>query len=120
MSAGRYALPEFGIAKGMERTLAAWEHAAARGALKVDYHGVQPVAEAGGVPCYTLKRKCEPPEEDGLTMVVTCFDTEHWLQVGNVLTGANDQRIAAYYFRDVVLNPDFPPDQFDASAVKRD
>jgi hypothetical protein len=120
MAAGRYALPEFGIAKGTERSLAAWETAAARGALKVEYVGVRPLSEAGGVPCYMLKRTCAPPEEDGLVTVETCFDTEHWLQVGNVLTGSGDQRIAAYYFKDIVLNPDFPPDQFDASAVKHD
>jgi hypothetical protein len=120
MAAGRYALPEFGIAKGMERTLAAWQAAAAHGSLKVEYMGIRPVSEAGGVSCYVLRRTCDPPEEDGLVRVETCFDTLHWLQVGNLLTAAGDQPIAAYYFRDLVLNPDFPPDQFEAAAVKRD
>jgi hypothetical protein len=120
MSAGRYALPEFGIAKGMERTLAAWHVAADRGSLKVEYLGVRPVPEAGGVLCFVFRRTCDPPEEDGLIRVETCFDTDNWLQVGNVLTGAGDQPIAAYYFRDLVLNPDFPPNQFEAAAVKRD
>jgi hypothetical protein len=118
MAAGRYALPEFGIAKGMERTLAAWQAAAARGALKIEYLGVMPKPEVGGVPCYVFKRTCDPPEEDGLVAVETYFDTDHWLQVGNALTGANDQRIAAYFFSDLQLNPQFPPEQFDPAALK--
>ncbi|HEY1378492.1 MAG TPA: DUF1571 domain-containing protein, partial [Gemmataceae bacterium] len=115
MAAGRYALPEFGLAKGTERTLAAWQAAADRGRLKVEYLGVKPVAEAGDVPCYVLRRTCDPPEEDGVVTVEVSFDTDHWLQVGNVLTAGGNQRVAAYYFRDLVLNPDFPPAQFDAA-----
>jgi hypothetical protein len=117
-NASRYALPEFGIAKGTERTLAAWEHAAARGALKVEYLGVRTVAEAGGVPCYVLRRTCDPPEENGVVTVEVSFDAAHWLQVGNVLTAAGNELIAAYYFRDLNLNPVFGADQFDAKQVK--
>ncbi len=119
MDAGRYALPEFGLAKGTERTLAAWQAAADRGALKTEYLGIRPVAEAGGVPCHVLRRTCDPPE-DGVATVEVSFDTDHWLQVGNVLTAGDGQRVAAYYFRDLILNPDFPPNQFDAAAVKGD
>lgn len=120
LATSRYALPEFGIAKGMERTLAAWQAAASRGSLKVNYLGILPKAEVGGVKCYVFKRTCDPPEEDGLVTVETCFDTEHWLQVGNALAGPNDQRIAAYLFRDIVLNPEFPADQFEPAVLKRD
>jgi hypothetical protein len=118
MNASRYALPEFGIAKGTERTLAAWEHAADRGKLKVEYLGVRSVPEAGNVPCHVLRRTCDPPEEDGVVRVDISVDTNHWLQVGNVLTAAEDQLIAAYYFRDLVLNPDFPAHQFDPKSVR--
>jgi Protein of unknown function (DUF1571) len=118
MNASRYALPEFGMAKGTERSLAAWERAAARGALKVEYLGIRPVPEAGGVPCYVLRRTCDIPEEDGVVAVDVSVDVAHWLQVGNVLTAAENQPIAAYYFRDIVLNPVFAPDQFDARVVK--
>jgi hypothetical protein len=117
-NASRVALPEFGMAKGTERTLAAWERAAAHGSLKVEYLGVRPVPEVGGLPCYVLRRTCDPPEEDGVVTVEMSFDVAHWLQVGNVLLAAGNQPIAAYYFRDVVLNPTFAPDQFDARAVK--
>jgi hypothetical protein len=118
MAAGRYAMPDFGIAKGTERTLAAWHTAKDRGSLKVEYLGIRPIPEVGGVPCHVLRRTCDPPEEDGLVTVETCFDTAHWLQIGNSLTTATGARIAAYYFRDLVLNPDFTPTQFDAAAIK--
>jgi hypothetical protein len=117
-NASRYALPEFGIAKGTERTLAAWERAKANGRLKVDYIGIRPVPEAGGAPCYILRRSCDPPEEDGIVSVEVNVDTAHWLQVGNILTAAGNELVAAYYFRDLTLNPTFAPNQFDAKAVK--
>jgi hypothetical protein len=119
-SAGRYPLPEFGIGKGTERTLRAWEAAKGRDNLKVEYLGVREVPEAGGVKCYVLRRTCDPPEEDGIATVEVSFDTEHWLQVGNVLKGADGRLVAAYFFRDLVLNPTFPPDQFDPAALERD
>ena len=46
------------------------------------------------------------------------FDVAHWLQVGNVLTAADGQPIAAYYFRDIVLNPLFAPNQFDEKILR--
>jgi hypothetical protein len=119
MAAGRYAMPDFGIAKGTERTLAAWQAAQDRGSLKVEYLGIRTVREVGDVPCHVLRRTCNPPEEEGLVTVETCFDTTHWLQVGNSLTTAGDSRIAAYYFRDLILNADFAPTQFDAAALKQ-
>jgi len=117
-NASRVALPEFGIAKGTERTLAAWEHAAARGALKVEYPGVRSLPQAGGVPGYVLRRTCNPPEEDGVQTVEVSFDLVHCMQVGNVLTAADNELVAAYYFRDVAINPPFPADQFDPKQVK--
>jgi hypothetical protein len=118
MGTSRVALPEFGMAKGTERTLAAWEAAKAAGRLHVEYLGIETVGEVGNVPCYVLRRTCDPPEEDGLVTTIMSFDTAHWLQVGNVLKAANDQPIASYFFKDIVLNPDFSPNQFDPSAVK--
>jgi hypothetical protein len=117
-NASRYALPEFGIAKGTERTLAAMERAEAGNSLKVAYLGIRPVAEAGNVPCYILRRTCDPPEADGIATVEIEVDTAHWLQVGTVLTAAGNQPVASYFFRDVQLNPTFSPTQFDLKAVK--
>ena len=64
-----------------------------------------------------LKRTCDPPEEDGVVSVEVAFDVENWLQIANVLTAANNQRVGAYYFRDIVLNPAFSPDQFKRAAA---
>ena len=118
MSASRYALPEFGMAKGTERSIDAWEKAAANGKLHVEYVGLRPVVEVGSVPCYVLHRTCDPPEEDGVAAVEVYVDTKNWLQVGNVLKSTSGERIAAYFFSNVSLNPTFAADQFDAKAVK--
>ncbi len=119
-SAGRYPLPEFGLKKGTERTLAAWSAAQKRGELKVEYLGVRAIQEAGKKECYVLRRTCDPPAEEGIVSVEVAFDTEHWQQVANVLTAERDRKVGSYYFRDIVLNPEFPPDQFDKSALTKD
>lgn len=119
-AAGRYSLREFGLRKGTERTLAAWEAARNRGNLFVEYLGIKPVAECGGRECYILRRSCKPAEEDGVVSVEVAFDTQTWLQIGNVLTADGGKRIAAYHFRDVVINPTFAPDQFERAALTRD
>jgi hypothetical protein len=119
-SAGRYPLPEFGLKKGTERTLAAWTAAQKRGHLKAEYLGKRVIAEAGKKECYVLRRTCDPPEEEGIVSVEVAFDTEHWLQVANVLTAERGRKVGSYYFRDIVLNPEFPPDQFDKAAMTKD
>ncbi len=119
-NAGRYALPEFGLAKGTERTLVAWQAAQGRGDLRVEYLGVRPVPEAGGVRCYVLRRTCDPPEDDGVSVVEAAFDTEHWLQVGNRLTGPDGGLVASYYFHVLEVNPHFPPGTFERAALTRD
>jgi hypothetical protein len=119
-AAGRYPLPEFGLLKATERTLVAWAAAARRGALHTEYLGIRRVYEAGGVECYVLRRTCDPPEEDDIAVVEVAFDTARWLQVANVLTAPGGRLVGAYYFRDVRLNPEFPPDQFDRAALLRE
>lgn len=119
-SAGRYPLPEFGLKKGTERTLAAWTAAQKRGKLKVEYLGTRVIAEAGKKECHVLRRTCDPPEEEGIVSIEVAFDTEHWLQVANVLTAERGRKVGSYYFRDIVLNPQFAPDQFDRAAMTKD
>jgi hypothetical protein len=119
-SAGRYPLPEFGLKKGTERTLAAWTAAKKRGVLKYEFVGLRAIAEAGKKECYVLRRTCDPPEEEGIVSVEVAIDTEHWLQVANVLTAERGRKVGSYYFRDIVLNPEFPPDQFDRAALTKD
>jgi hypothetical protein len=117
---GRYPLTEFGIKIGVERTLGSWERARKDGALHVEYLGERKVPEVGGRRCWVLKRTgYKQPEEDGITELTTYFDQENWLQVGSVVKGAEGQVIGSYYFRDIQLNPKFPPDTFTVEVVKR-
>jgi hypothetical protein len=105
--AGRYTLPDFGIEKGTQRTLASWKAAQAKGQLNVEFLGEVKVPEAGDRSCYKLRRtKYAKPEEDGVTELTIYIDKETWLQVGSVLKGEKDQYIAQYFFRDIKLNPD--------------
>jgi hypothetical protein len=116
----RYSLPEFGIKIGMQRTLASWKRADKNHALRVEFLGVKRIQEVGGRPCWVLKRTdYAKPEEDGITGLTTYIDKENWLQVGTILKGQQNKLIGEYYFRDVKLNPDFPPDTFTRAALKR-
>jgi hypothetical protein len=116
---GRYTIKEFGIKKGMERTLASWKAADAKGELHVDYLGEVRVKEAGDRLCVGLRRtQYARPEMDGVTELTTYVDTENWLQVGSVLKGEEGKVIGAYYFRDLQLNPEFKPEQFTRAGIK--
>jgi hypothetical protein len=119
-AAGRYSLREFGMKKGTERTLAAWEAAQKRGNLHFEYLGIRPIPECDNRPCYVLRRTCDPPEDEGIVTVQVAFDVDNWLQVSNVLTAGDGRRVAAYHFREIVLNPAFAADQFERSALTRD
>ncbi len=117
---GRYPLTEFGIKIAMERTLGSWVNAKKEGALHVEYLGERKVPEVGGRRCWVLKRTgYKQPEEDGITELTTYIDQDTWLQVGSVVKGAEGHVLGAYYFRDIQLNPKFPPDTFTRAAVKR-
>jgi hypothetical protein len=119
-NSGRYPLTEFGIKVGMERTLGSWERARKDGAFHVEYLGERKVPEVGGRRCWVLKRTgYRQPEEDGITELTTYIDQENWLQVGSVVKGARGEVIGSYYFRDIQLNPKFPPDTFTVEAVRR-
>jgi hypothetical protein len=118
--AGRYSLPDCGIAQGTQRTLAYMRAAKAAGQLKVEFLGEVPLPEAGDRTCYKLRRaKYAKPEEDGVTDLTIYFDKETWLQVGSVLKGDNDQYIAQYFFRDIKLNPEFKPETFAKEALTK-
>jgi hypothetical protein len=116
---GRYPITEFGIRRGMERTLKSWQPARAEGALHVEYLGLYRVPLAGDRECYKLHRtRYARPENDGVTELTAYIDRETWLQVGTVLRGAEGQLIGEYFFQDIHLNPQFAPHQFDRSALK--
>jgi hypothetical protein len=117
---GRYSLPEFGLERGTQNTLAAWKDAHNKGELHIEYLGETKLKEAGDRTCYKLRRsKYAKPEEDGITELTIYIDKETWLQVGSVLKGENDQYIAQYYFRDIKLNPEFTEQTFKKEALTK-
>lgn len=117
---GRYALTEFGIKIGTQRTLASWERARKDNNLHVEFLGEKRIKEAGDRPCWVLKRThYKAPEEDGIDGLTMYIDKETWLQVGTVLKGAEGQLIGEYFFRDIKINPDFKPGTFTREALKR-
>jgi hypothetical protein len=114
---GRYFLNDFGLRKATAKTLRDWKAARDKGALQVEYLGVRKVRETGDKLCYTLRRTCKQPEEDGFTEVTIYVDKDTWLQVGTVLKGEDNKLIGEYTFRDIRINPKFKPDQFKPAAL---
>ncbi len=115
---GRYTVKEFGLRRGLQRTLDSFRAAQKDGALHVDYLGRQKVQEAGGRECFVLKRTgYKKPEEEGITQQTLFVDTQTWLLVGTILKGDKGQLIGEYFFRDIRLNPNFDRDQFTRKAL---
>ncbi|HEY8506314.1 MAG TPA: hypothetical protein VIL46_17140, partial [Gemmataceae bacterium] len=98
-------------------TYTAWKAARNRGAMRAEYLGLRRVPEADDRLCYVWTRHCDPPEDDGQTQVTVAIDAETWLQVSSELR-AGDELLARYHFRDLELNPTFPPDQFSPERLK--
>jgi len=135
--AARYGIEDFGIVLGSQRTLKSWSAVGDRGELDVEYLGLQPVPELDGKPCFALRRTCrtdtidpfllsEPPvavadknRPDAFRTVTIYFDPETWLQVGSRQLRADGELIGAYFFKDLVLNPTFAPDEFKAEGLKK-
>jgi hypothetical protein len=116
---GRYPLTEFGIKIGMERTLTSWKKAQKDDALHIEYLGVKRIKEAGDRLSWVLRRTgYRKPEGDGIAQLTIYVDKETWLQVGSILKGSEGQLIGEYFFRDIQLNPRFPPDTFTQEALK--
>jgi hypothetical protein len=119
-ASSRYTIRDCGILSASERALAAWQEAKRRGRLNVRYEGKRKVPEVGGRWCYVLRRHAfDRPEADGVTGQTIYVDVETLLQLGSVETGDGEELIGKYYFRDVELNPAFPPAQFSEEALKR-
>jgi hypothetical protein len=116
---GRYTMREFGLKKGMERTLKSWKAARDKDELHVEYLGERKVKEAGDRPCFALHRdRYARPENDGVLELTVYIDKETYLQVGSTVKGEDGKLIGEYFFRDIHLNPDFKADQFTREALK--
>ena len=102
----------------MERTLASWVCAQKRGCLHIEYLGLKPIPELNNRVCYILHRTgYDKPEHDGVTDLVAYIDKETWLHTGSVLRDAKGELIAAYFFRDVQINPSFPANIFTRQGM---
>jgi Protein of unknown function (DUF1571) len=116
-SSSRYPPEEFGMKIGTEKTLAAWKNARKHGDLKVEFIGTERVERAGNRECWVLERtNYVRREEDGITRSRFYFDTQTWLQVGSVLW-RDDQLLGSFFFRDVKINPEFPPETFTRKGI---
>jgi hypothetical protein len=120
MAATRYSMDEFGIKIGTERVVSTWKKKQQEGKLHVAYEGVYYVEKAGNRPCYKIHRsQMKEPEDDGVMDVVLYIDTETWLQVGTTLRNKDRHLIGDYYFRDLRLNPEFPPGHFNQTLLSK-
>jgi hypothetical protein len=137
----RYCIRDAGLYRSMLRTHLAWKACQEAGTFKFEYLGKKVVEKTGGRECYVIKRICDRPELDsfelggtvptdpktitaeGFTEVTISIDAANWLQLGSELyrTEADGTRVlvGAYYFRDVKLNPEFPPETFTLAGLKK-
>jgi hypothetical protein len=118
VNSGRYTLDEFGLKKGLERTIVSWGGARKQNALHVEYLGKKKIKELEDRECYVLKRtRYAEPEIDGVTEQTIYFDAETWMLTGSIQTGESGELIAEYYFRDIRLNPKFDKDLFTLKSI---
>jgi hypothetical protein len=117
-NSSRYSIVEFGIGKSTERTYAAWKAAHDRSLLHFQYLGIQSVPELSNLPCHLIRRKCNPPEEEGLTEVTIYLDAKSGFQVGSVLK-VNQELLGSYFFADLELNTRMAENQFKAEILKK-
>ncbi len=138
-SAARYAVSEAGIGHALARTHRAWTHASLMShsdtALLAEFLGRRMVPEVGR-ECLVVRRTCGKPQldpfrldepagdparrpADAFTTVTVMLDQATGAQVGSELRRADGALVGAYHFRDLELNPAFPPDQFTPAALKR-
>jgi hypothetical protein len=116
-SSGRYTMAEFGLKMAAQRALASLRDSQAKGDFHVEYLGIQNLPEAGGRPCYTFRQSFAQPDQEGIKTATISVDTDTWLQVGSVLARDDGSLVGAYYFRDLVSNPTFDPQQFTRAAL---
>jgi outer membrane lipoprotein-sorting protein len=115
--AGRYTLKQFGLKKGLQRSLFGFQEDQKAGTLHVKYLGKQKIKEAGDRTCWVLKRRYEKPDDDGVGEQTLYLDAQTWLMVGTILKDDKGRLLAEYWFRDVKLNPEFSKDPFTRKAL---
>ena len=115
----RYAMNTFGLRQTMQRTLDSWKEAQAENTLGVEYLGQEVVQEVGGRKCYKFLRPryARPEGDDGVSKLIIFIDCETLFQVGSIVFGRDGEKLGFYYFRDIELNPAYPPEQFTSAAL---
>lgn len=114
---GRFPLNRFGLKLSLERALASWQAAQEQHALHTEFGGVERLAQADDRPCYQIRRVGDAPEGDGVLEQILYIDQDTWLPLGIIARGQGGQLIGEYYFRQIHLNPEFKPAQFNRSAL---
>lgn len=135
-SSSRYSIEDAGILNATLRTWRAWKALRDAGRLHVEYLGRQHVPELDNRECYVIRRRCDPLEVDNFRLsetevrdpakhpkeafaaVTIYLDCESRLQIGSKLDRADGTLHAAYYFRDLKLNPAFEAGQFTPAALQ--
>jgi hypothetical protein len=115
----RYAMNTFGLRQTMQRTLDSWKEAQAENTLGIEYLGQEVVQEVGGRKCYKFLRPryARPEGDDGVSKLIIFIDCETLFQVGSIVFGRDGEKLGFYYFRDIELNPAYPPEQFTSAAL---
>jgi Protein of unknown function (DUF1571) len=133
----RYSILDFGIYRGTLRTYQTWKNAEKTGRLQVEYLGTKPIPECNNRVCHVIRRTCVPwevdnflisdqvrksPElypKDAIQFASIMIDAETFLHIGSDLRHPDGTLIAAYYFRDLELNPIFDRNQFRLSSLTK-
>ena len=119
---GRYTLDQFGFKKSLQRILTSMQAPKQKDALHLQFLGETKVFECDQRICFKLKRTYEAPEADGTEDLTLYVDRENFLPVGIVVRGkidaatGNRELLGEYFFRDLRLNPQFSPQQFNEAA----
>jgi hypothetical protein len=119
---GRYTLDQFGFKKTLARVITSIQTAKKKGALHLEFQGQAKAIEAGQRVCFKIKRTYSEPESDGTQELTLYVDRENYLPIGVVVKGkvdpatGNRELLGEYFYRDVRLNPEIPPDQFKDTA----
>lgn len=115
----RYSIKELGLREALERTIRSWKEAKAEGTLRVQYLGIRKVPEAGNKECHVFKRTNAKPEEEGVLESTFYLEKDTGFQLGSVLKGQGGKLMGEYFFRNVRVNPEFKPEQFQSSALSQ-
>jgi hypothetical protein len=132
-TSARYTITESSLYHGHYRTFMRWKEAQKTDTLDVKYLGLKAVPELKDKKCHHFKRVCKPGEVDAFSIhepakpnaaqefeVVNIYlDPETGYQIGAELLRTDGERVGAYFFCDLVINPKFPAGQFTESIFKK-